>query len=47
MKLPPGLLMEVTVKGPVRQVIVVPEESLESRAKDHFLWVVEDEVAQG
>jgi membrane fusion protein (multidrug efflux system) len=45
MKLPPGLLMEVTVKGPVRQVIVVPEESLESRARDHFLWVVEGEVA--
>jgi membrane fusion protein (multidrug efflux system) len=45
MKLPPGLLMEVTVKGSVRQVIVVPEESLESRARDHFLWVVEGEVA--
>ena len=45
MKLPPGLLMEVTIKGPVRQVFVVPEESLESRARDHFLWVVEGEVA--
>jgi len=45
MKLPPGLLMEVTVRGPVRQVIVVPEESLESRARDQFLWVVEGEVA--
>ncbi|MEH6583052.1 MAG: efflux RND transporter periplasmic adaptor subunit [Halioglobus sp.] len=45
LKLRPGLLMEVTVKGAQRQVFLVPEESLVSRSRDHFLWRIDGNVA--
>ncbi len=41
----PGLLMEVRVQGPERQALLVPEESLQSRASRHFVWKVEGERA--
>lgn len=42
----PGLLMELTIKGPARQALLVPEESLESRAMAHYVWKVEGENAR-
>ena len=41
----PGLLMEVTVRGPARQALLVPEESLQSRSSQHYLWKVEGDTA--
>jgi membrane fusion protein (multidrug efflux system) len=41
----PGLLMEVTIAGPERQVLLAPEESLESRALEHYLWRIEGDKA--
>ena len=38
----PGLLMEVSIRGAVRQTMLVPEESLQSRASEHYVWVVDD-----
>jgi membrane fusion protein (multidrug efflux system) len=46
MLLRPGLLMEVVVKSEPRQALLVPEESLQSRASEHFLWLIEDETAR-
>jgi membrane fusion protein (multidrug efflux system) len=42
----PGLLMEVLIKGPPRQALLVPEESLESRSSSHYLWRVEGQTAR-
>lgn len=42
----PGLLMEVIIKGPLRQSLLVPEESLESRSLQHYLWQVQGDEAQ-
>ncbi|MFV0276393.1 MAG: efflux RND transporter periplasmic adaptor subunit [Parahaliea sp.] len=39
-RLRPGQLLEVTLLGPERQVLLVPEESLLSRAMSHYLWRV-------
>jgi membrane fusion protein (multidrug efflux system) len=36
--LKPGLLMQVVVLGDDRMTLLVPEESLVSRAADHFVW---------
>lgn len=41
----PGLLMEVTLYGPERQALLVPEESLQSRADQHFVWKLGEGVA--
>jgi membrane fusion protein (multidrug efflux system) len=41
----PGLLMEVEVIGPEREAMMVPEESLQSRAARHFVWKLEGEEA--
>lgn len=38
----PGMLMEVRVRGPEREAILVPEESLQSRAEQHFVWKLGD-----
>ncbi len=38
----PGLLMEVSIRGAVRQTMLIPEESLQSRASEHYVWVVDD-----
>jgi membrane fusion protein (multidrug efflux system) len=46
MLLRPGLLMEVVVKSEPRQALLVPEESLQSRASEHFLWLIEDATAR-
>jgi len=40
-QLKPGLLMRVIVLGDTRQTLMIPEESLTSRASDHFVWRVE------
>lgn len=45
-RLRPGLLMELELAGEERDVIMVPEESLQSRAERHFVWVVEGDRAQ-
>ena len=42
----PGLLMEVLIKGPPRQALLVPEESLVSRSTSHYLWRVEGQTAR-
>ena len=41
----PGLLMEVTVRGEKRQTMLVPEESLQSRATQHYVWKIQDNTA--
>jgi membrane fusion protein (multidrug efflux system) len=41
----PGLLMEVTVLGPERQTLLIPEESLQSRAQQHYVWKLDGELA--
>ncbi|GAB5415505.1 MAG: efflux RND transporter periplasmic adaptor subunit [Congregibacter sp.] len=42
----PGLLMEIELRGQTREVVVVPEESLQSRAARHFVWVLDGEQAK-
>lgn len=37
-RLRPGMLMEVVISGPERQALLVPEESLQSRSTQHFVW---------
>jgi len=37
-RLRPGLLMEIELTGDPQEVIMVPEESLQSRAARHFVW---------
>ncbi len=44
--LKPGLLMQVVVLGDERQALLVPEESLVSRASEHFVWRIEGELAR-
>ena len=39
----PGLLMEVIIRGPQRMALMVPEESLQSRASQHFVWALAGE----
>lgn len=39
--LKPGLLMRVVVLGDERTTLLVPEESLVSRAADHFVWKID------
>jgi membrane fusion protein (multidrug efflux system) len=41
----PGLLMEVTVRGNKRPALLVPEESLQSRATQHYVWKIDDDTA--
>ncbi|WOJ92035.1 efflux RND transporter periplasmic adaptor subunit [Congregibacter variabilis] len=40
-----GLLMEIEITGESNTVLMVPEESLQSRAARHFVWKVEGEQA--
>ncbi|PLW84454.1 efflux transporter periplasmic adaptor subunit [Kineobactrum sediminis] len=40
-RLRPGMLVEVVISGPPRQVLLVPEESLQSRSTEHFVWRVD------
>lgn len=42
----PGLLMEARIVGPLRQTLLIPEESLESRAQQHYVWRIEGDLAQ-
>jgi membrane fusion protein (multidrug efflux system) len=44
--LKPGLLMTVVLMGQSRQSLVVPEESLVTRAAEHFVWRVEGDQAR-
>lgn len=37
-RLRPGMSMEVIISGPRRQALLVPEESLQSRSTQHFVW---------
>ena len=41
----PGMLMEVTIEGPQRTALLIPEESLQSRAATHYVWKIEDDKA--
>lgn len=41
----PGMLMELNITTREEQVLMVPEESLESRGARHFVWTVEGENA--
>jgi membrane fusion protein (multidrug efflux system) len=41
----PGLLMEVTLRGAPRQALLIPEESLQSRAREHYVWRVQGDTA--
>jgi membrane fusion protein (multidrug efflux system) len=38
-----GLLMEIEITGESNTVLMVPEESLQSRAARHFVWKVDGE----
>ncbi|MFT4767190.1 MAG: membrane fusion protein (multidrug efflux system) [Glaciecola sp.] len=40
-----GLLMEIEITGESNTVLMVPEESLQSRAARHFVWKVDGEQA--
>lgn len=40
-----GLLMEIEVTGESNTVLMVPEESIQSRAARHFVWKVQGELA--
>jgi membrane fusion protein (multidrug efflux system) len=42
----PGLLMEVELRGDARRALLVPEESLLSRASEHYVWRLQGEAAQ-
>lgn len=42
----PGLLMEVVLTGDARQALLVPEESLQSRASSHYLWKLDGDTAR-
>lgn len=42
----PGLLMEVELRGIERRALLVPEESLQSRTTEHFVWQLRGESAQ-
>lgn len=42
--LKPGMLMRVKVERPVRETIMVPEETLLSREKNHFVWLIDNEI---
>lgn len=42
----PGLLMEVELRGAERRALLVPEESLQSRATEHFVWQLRGDLAQ-
>ena len=42
----PGLLMEVVLTGVPREALLVPEESLQSRASSHFLWKLDGDTAR-
>lgn len=44
-RLRPGLLMEIEITGESNDVIMVPEESLQSRAARHFVWKIKGEEA--
>jgi len=41
----PGMLMEVTIKGPQRIALLIPEESLQSRAATHYAWKIDGDKA--
>ncbi|MEQ8801311.1 efflux RND transporter periplasmic adaptor subunit [Haliea sp.] len=45
-RLRPGMLMEVVVSGPERQALLVPEESLQSRSTQHFVWRLDTAAEQ-
>ena len=46
-RLRPGLLMNTSVEANPRMAIVVPEEAIESRAKEHYVWLLErDDTAK-
>ncbi len=45
-RLRPGMLLEVVIRGPERQALLVPEESLESRATRHFVWRLDATTGQ-
>lgn len=44
-RLRPGLLMEIEVSGDPKSVLMVPEESLQSRAARHFVWKIDGDQA--
>lgn len=41
-RLRPGLLMNTRVRANPRMAIVIPEEAIESRAKEHYVWLMQD-----
>jgi membrane fusion protein, multidrug efflux system len=45
-RLRPGMLLEVVVSGPEREALLVPEESLQSRAIQHFVWLLDADSGQ-
>jgi len=45
-RLRPGMLMEVVISGPDRDALLVPEESLQSRSTQHFVWRLDADAGQ-
>ncbi len=46
LKLRPGLLVRVTVKGPERQAIVVPESAIVQRGEDAYVFTIAENKAR-
>ncbi|MEM7691002.1 MAG: efflux RND transporter periplasmic adaptor subunit [Pseudomonadota bacterium] len=44
-RLRPGLLMELVLAGDSTEVLMVPEESVQSRAARHYVWEVSGDLA--
>ncbi len=44
--LKPGMLMEVRLLGGKRSALLLPEESLQSRAANHFVWKMDGDTAR-
>ncbi|MEO0436720.1 MAG: efflux RND transporter periplasmic adaptor subunit [Pseudomonadota bacterium] len=44
-RLRPGLLMELVLAGDATEVLMVPEESVQSRAARHYVWEVSGDLA--
>lgn len=41
-RLRPGLLMNTRVRANPRMAVVIPEEAIESRAKEHYVWLLQN-----
>lgn len=43
LRLRPGLLMNTSVQANPRMAVIIPEEAIESRAREHYVWRMQSE----